>query len=103
MRLRQKLAESFGKTPDLEYFHGDIDSIRAYADYRHSLEPDRFMIDDITWNDLDMDDLFKRVNQGLTTSGEQYLYYWLRAPALDREEFERRKALIDEMRQNARS
>lgn len=35
-------------------------------------------LDDITWNDLGMDELFKRMNYTLSASGEEYLYYTLR-------------------------
>jgi hypothetical protein len=43
---------------------------------------DVFLIDDITWNDLNMDSVFKRINPSLSTSGEQYLYYMLRSPSI---------------------
>lgn len=35
-------------------------------------------VDDITWNDLSMDDIFKRMNYTFSASGEEYLYYTLR-------------------------
>mgnify|MGYP001025366399 CR=1 FL=1 len=35
-------------------------------------------LDDITWNDLGMDELFKRMNYTLSASGEEYLNYTLR-------------------------
>lgn len=35
-------------------------------------------LDDITWNDLGMDEIFKRMNYTLSASGEEYLYYTLR-------------------------
>lgn len=38
-------------------------------------------IDDITWNDLGMDDIFRRMNYTLSASGEEYLYYTLRTLA----------------------
>lgn len=40
--------------------------------------PKEGQLDDITWNDLGMDDLFKRMNYTLSASGEEYLYYTLR-------------------------
>ncbi len=35
-------------------------------------------VDDITWNDLGMDEVFKRMNYTFSASGEEYLYYTLR-------------------------
>lgn len=45
-----------------------------------------FQIDDITWNDLEMDRLFSRMDSTLSACGEEYLYYLLRTPAMRREE-----------------
>ena len=36
-------------------------------------------IDDITWNDLGMDELFKNMNHTYSAIGEEYLYYCLRS------------------------
>ena len=38
-------------------------------------------IDDITWNDLDMDRLFRAMDSTMSGCGEEYLYYLLRTPA----------------------
>lgn len=94
-KLKRMLRESFGKAPDPYYFDGDMTYIRAYYDFRRDNGLDPFFIDEITWHDLDMDRLFKRINPKRCTSGEQYLYYMLRSPVLDAESYERRKKLID--------
>ena len=90
-KLKQRLQTAFGKVPDVHYFAGDMDYIRAYYDFRQENGLDPFLLDDITWNDLNMDQVFKRINQKRCTSGEQYLYYMLRTPALDAEDYERRR------------
>lgn len=94
-KLRQVLRASFGRAPDPYYYDGDMDYIRAYFDFRREHALDSFLIDDITWNDLDMDRLFRRINPKRCTSGEQYLYYMLRSPAVDSEHYDHRKKLID--------
>lgn len=94
-RLKKLLQQRFGAVPDPHYFHGDMEYIRAYYDFRKEREPERFLLDDITWNDLDMDRIYKRINPGRSTSGEQYLYYMLRSPVQDESSYERRSALID--------
>lgn len=94
-KLKQRLARRFGTKPDPFYFHGDMEYIRAYYDFRRDQDPGAFLLDEITWNDLEMDRIFQRINPALSTSGEQYLYYMLRSPAVDRETYEARKALID--------
>ena len=93
-KLKERLKKQYGQIPDQHYFHGDMEYIRAYFDYRRENQMDDFLIDDISWSDLDMDDLFKRINPGLTTSGEQYLYYMLRSPAVEKTAYDARKELI---------
>ena len=93
-KLKRMLRASFGKVPDPYYFDGDMSYIRAYYDFRRDNGLDPFLIDEITWHDLDMDRVFKRINPKRCTSGEQYLYYMLRSPVLDAASYEQRKELI---------
>ena len=94
-RLWHSLRDNYGRRPDPFYAAGDMATIRSYHDYMREREPERFMVDDVTWSDLDMDRVFKRINPGTSTPGEHWLYHMLRTPVTDREEYERRKRLID--------
>ena len=60
-------------------------------------DEDVYSVDDITWNDLSMEKVFKRINCTCSTPGEQMLYNMLRYPALDSTEYEKRKRLADIM------
>ena len=91
----KRLRRQYGAVPDVPYFPGDMGYIRAYADYRREQGRDEFLLDDITWRDLDMDRIFQRINHGLSASGEQVLYYLLRAPALKEAEYRSRTELIE--------
>ena len=93
----ERFRRQFGTVPDVHYFPEDMVHIRSYFDFRRDQGRDPFLLDEITWNDLEGDDLFRRVNPGLTTSGEQYLYYMLRSPAQDKATYETRRSLIDLM------
>lgn len=90
----RRLAAGYGKVPDPHYFHGDMAYIRAYSDFRREQDRDPFTLDDITWSDLGLDQVFLRINPGLSSSGEQYLYHMLRTPAVSRAAYEDRLALI---------
>ena len=46
---------------------------------------DSWMIDEITWNDLAMEQVFERVNSAGSSVGEEYLHKVLRAPVMDEE------------------
>ena len=52
------------------------------------------MIDDITWNDLQMDEIFIRINNTLSSCGEDVLYQILRQPQMDRNVLDERERLI---------
>lgn len=41
----------------------------------------RQSIDEITWNDLDMNQIYSVMNRACSSSGEEFLYYLLRTPA----------------------
>lgn len=96
-KLKKRLSKNFGKIPDPLYFSGDMEHIREYYEFRKDHQMDEFLVDDITWNDLSLDRVFRRINPGLSTSGEQYLYYQLRSPAIDSDTYNQRKKLIDLM------
>lgn len=105
-RLREKrllleaLKEKYGHPPQKKYREGDFDHIAGY--YRNHREG--FQIDDITWNDLNMDNIYKRLNYCYSAAGEEYLYYMLRTPRMsdDFDSFEKQVMYLkdnDEFRQ----
>lgn len=51
-------------------------------------------IDNITWNDLGMDEIFKRINYTFSASGEEYLYYTLRNTRTTKEQLEHMESII---------
>lgn len=99
-RLWGMADKAYGKAPDIVYFAGDMTAARSYFDDRREVDEADFFIDDTTWDDLDMDGVFQRINLGLSNSGEQYLYYLLRKSALRLEEFVHRAGLIRVMEEN---
>ena len=74
--LKMRLRAGWGSVPAREYSWEEFDRVSHYFNRRQ--EDCEFYIDDITWNDLGMDELFKRMNYTLSASGEEYLYYTLR-------------------------
>lgn len=79
-KLMKQLNEAFGKNPEKDYDPGDMKCIRSYYDACRKNARDSFYVDEITWNDLNMEDIYKQVNGCQCTAGEQYLYYMLRRP-----------------------
>lgn len=76
------LYENFGKIPEKEYSGERFAHLGSFW----KKHPKEGQIDDITWNDLGMDAIFKRMNYTFSASGEEYLYYILRTPKQSEEE-----------------
>lgn len=89
--FREKLAEEYGQAPEREYKPERFVRIPGYYE-KHKKEG---QLDDITWNDLGMDEVFKRMNYSLSSTGEEYLYYRLRTPEYDKEELAHFHILAD--------
>lgn len=87
----EKLYKEYGVLPPREYKPGRLEIISHYFE-KHK---DGFFIDDITWNDLDMDEVFKRMNYTYSAAGEEYLYYVLRKPCMEESELLKREKIID--------
>lgn len=77
--------EKFGKAPDPREWN---ENIRNYYDVAGGGS-----VDDITWNDLSMDEVFQRIDGCDTSVGQEVLYWKMRRNQMDPEErqlFERR-------------
>ena len=80
---REQLRKSFGKAGRTEYADGELNGIIRYFE-KH---PKDFQIDDITWNDLNLDEIFLRMNSTCSSAGQEYLYAMLRSPSFEEKEF----------------
>lgn len=88
---KNRIKRIFGKIPEREYSPDDLERISHY--FRRK-ENGKFYIDDITWNDLDMDRIFIQINQTVSSPGEDVLYNMLRRPVFNKEKLEEREKLI---------
>ena len=86
--LISKLTKEYGSEPHIRCKEGEREHIGGF--YRNHREG--FQIDDTTWNDLDMDSIYDRVNYCLSAAGDEYLYYMLRTPSQsdDFDDFEKK-------------
>jgi len=78
---RVKLAGAFGKPGDKEYPEGRFRELQRCSERRKS--SDVFAIDEITWNDLDMDAIYRAMDITCSGAGEESLYNLLRTPRTD--------------------
>lgn len=89
--LDSRLRGSWGKVPDREYRAEELESISHYALHHRQ---GKFYVDDITWNDLGMEEIFMLLNNTVSSCGEEYLYYMLRTPERTQEPLDRREELM---------
>ena len=77
-QYREKLQKEYGFVNKREYSKEGFLNLNGY--FRHHKE--ETAIDDITWNDLNMDDIYRQIDYCKTSAGDEYLYYLLRNPRL---------------------
>lgn len=95
-RFIQRLYSDYGVLPQKEYKPEQFSNIsHYYLSHREGFE-----IDDITWNDLNMDEVFKRMNYTWSAAGEEYLYYVLRMPCMDEDDLRHREEMISFFREH---
>lgn len=92
---RERFQKEWGTVPEREYDASELEKISRYFFYKLNKgqvkEP---YIDDITWNDLDMDSIFIYANHAKSSPGEEYLYYLLRTPVADQKILDERERLM---------
>lgn len=77
-RILHFLTERYGQKPEERKY--DLDEIKILW---KELDEKKEGIDEITWNDLDMDDVFRRINACNSSLGEQVLYRCIRRSPFD--------------------
>ena len=91
-RMEKKIKRAWGARPDREYDYEEFDAISHFFNLR---KKEGFYIDDITWNDLEMDNICMLMNNTWSCVGESYLYNMLRTPEYSPEELKRRDDLVE--------
>ena len=89
-KLISHLRHKYGELQKREYRPEQYATISGYF----SKHPEEGQLDDITWNDLNMDDVFKSLNDTYSSAGEEILYDTLRTPCFEEEVLAHREELI---------
>lgn len=91
VRNVQNLKISWGKPIDRKRKLTEISELYSLL----NLNATSFSIDDQTWSDLNMNELFPLLDGSFTTPGEQILYNLMRTPLLTNEKIEKRKFILN--------
>ena len=99
-KLFLKYNKSFGKEPQNYNKEADIEFLKDFYKARKENENKYDVIDEITWNDLDMNNVFKRINYTNTTLGEAYLYKSINEIKYSKEKWDELEDLIKVFSEN---
>lgn len=75
----------------------DFHKIREFFDLN---EKEQYTIDDITWNDLEMDKIYSNIDRTYSSAGESVLYSMLRNPLMNKEKIKSRENAIENFKNN---
>ena len=95
---KKRISDSWGKQKEETYKDEEIKAISNY--FENTKENKKFFIDNITWNDLNMDKIFTRINNTQSSVGEEFLYDILRTPLFNEKKLDIRDNIVEYFRDN---
>jgi DNA mismatch repair ATPase MutS len=85
--VRSKIKRNWGKPNQQEHTWDEIRLLNNYLKRNPSLS----QIDEATWKDLNLDEIFKKIDHTVSPVGGQVLYAIIRSPLFDQRKLEERK------------
>lgn len=94
--IKLNIINNYGKNINLDEVIIKMKNVSSYFKNKN----EKNIIDDITWNDLNMDDVFKKINNTQSTAGQEVLYDMLRTPLHNQEVLTKRDKVIEYFKKN---
>lgn len=95
-RIREQLRKAFGKAPgEPGFLWRSQEDVERYYQKKRETDPPEEAVDEVTWSDLSLKQLFDRINTTQSFAGEQHLYRELHRIPRDRQALLRRQAYTD--------
>lgn len=91
-KLMYKLNKEWGDVPTQEFTPQKFASMHSYY---NAIKREKGDVDEITWNDLDMNQIFMTINNTRSAAGEEYLFAMLHQPEFEPEKLKERNRLIE--------
>jgi hypothetical protein len=85
-RIKAKIRNDWGRLQASGVTDEELGSISRYHGMK--LAQGGYEVDDITWNDLSMDDIYRCINNTYSSVGREYLYHMLRSPQTDTADYD---------------
>lgn len=90
-RNKTKIIENYGCEINIEYADYKMNNIATFFKNKNQKEG----IDNITWSDLSMDDVYKKINNTESSAGREVLYDMLRNPLYSLKELKKRDNIVE--------
>ena len=100
--LKKKIIEGYGQQIDIDELDIKMNRVSSYYENKCNAKiiEDSTIVDDITWTDLNMDEVFKKINNTQSTVGQEKLYDMLRRSLYDDDKLKNRDKLISYFKEN---
>lgn len=92
------IRDKYGKKPVSKKKSVDRETIGSY--FKNIKDDLNFYIDNITWHDLNMDDIYKLICNVQSSVGAEVLYKLLRVPVFSKETLDNREEILDYLKNN---
>ncbi|MCX7773602.1 MAG: hypothetical protein N2376_10880 [Clostridia bacterium] len=93
-KLMTQIKASWGQEPENEYDQRDFKGFSQLFRFLNQ-SSSQLVVDDITWNDLELDRLYSKINSTHTSMGDETLYYLLRTPLFNKSVLNKRLKMIE--------
>lgn len=87
-KIKRMVRESWGKPPVTRFRKDRLESVETYWEEKKLRLGHGRYVDDITWNDLDMDLIFSQLNSTFSSVGAEYMYARLHELCFDQAELQ---------------
>lgn len=88
---KAKIIESYGCQVNIEDADYKMNNVATYFKNKNQKKG----VDDITWSDLSMDDIYKKINNTQSSAGREVLYDILRNPLCSLKDLKKRDSIIE--------
>lgn len=92
--------KAWGAVPKAGRTDGEIRLLRTYAEREEEESSSSFSLDALTWNDGEMNSLFRRMDSCVSDPGREILLDWLMHPLPEKDAYRRRRMLIRAFSEN---
>lgn len=97
-KIRDRIKKEYNEPLDRELNYDTYEALKSFF-YKTTTRSENSINDD-TWNDLNMDELYMEINNTYSSVGREYLYAFLRKPCNSQEELDRRNNIANGFAQN---